>query len=176
MIHRDNGNSTVTELPRAEVQASVEELLHRGYRYALSLTHDRARAEDLVQEAWLAVLRAGGARTVPYMFSSIRSRFLNAKRRDQSIPMLQLDEARDRGLLAGTGSMPVELDGSLNRALESLRPIERETLFLAVVEGYTAEEIGRLIGQSRGSVLSLLHRAREKARKFLEDLQPRIKP
>jgi RNA polymerase sigma-70 factor (ECF subfamily) len=54
-----------------------------------------------------------------------------------------------------------------------LRSVEREVLFLAVVEGYTADEIGRLVGQSRGSVLSLLHRAREKARNFLEDLEAR---
>jgi RNA polymerase sigma-70 factor, ECF subfamily len=180
MPHRDNGNSTVTELPKTELPlVSVEELLQRGYRYAMSLTHDQASAEDLVQDAWLAVLRAGGARTVPYMFSSIRSRFLNRKHREQSVPMLQLDEAQDRGMLSEAAGIATNMgdgfDQSLERALASLRAVEREALFLAVVEGYTADEIGKLTGQSRGSVLSLLHRAREKARKFLEDLQPRIK-
>lgn len=175
MPHQDNGSTTVSELPRAELHlVSMEEMLQRGYRYAISLTHDRASAEDLVQDAWLAILRAGGARTIPYLFSSIRSRFLNAKRREQSVPMLQLDEARDLGLLTeprSSANMPASTDGSLDRALARLRPIEREVLFLAVVEGYTATEIGKLTGQSRGSVLSLLHRAREKARSFLEGLQ-----
>lgn len=38
----------------------LQDLVQRGFRFALSLTHDRTRADDLLREAWLAVLRAGG--------------------------------------------------------------------------------------------------------------------
>lgn len=45
----------------------------------------------------------------------------------------------------------------LEQALAQLRSIEREALFLAVVEGYTAQEIADLTQQGRGTVLSLIH-------------------
>jgi RNA polymerase sigma-70 factor, ECF subfamily len=55
----------------------------------------------------------------------------------------------------------------LHEALGSLREDERETLFLAVVEGYTAEEIAQLSGRPRGTVLSMLFRAKGKLREKL---------
>ncbi len=159
---------------------SLEELLRRGYRYAVSLTHDSARAEDLLQDSWVAVLRAGGAQTIAYMFSSIRSRFINQCRRDQLAPMMQLDEAMNQGLLDATESRTDGLirasDESLERALSRLRPVEREALFLAAVEGYTAQEIADLTQQGRGTVLSLIHRAKAKMRRFLEQGQLGAQP
>ena len=56
---------------------------------------------------------------------------------------------------------------ALHRALGTLRPDERETLFLAVVEGYTAQEIADMTQRPRGTILSLLHRTKEKLRNLL---------
>ena len=158
----------------------LDELLRRGYRYAVSLTHDSARAEDLLQDSWVAVLRAGGAQTIAYMFSSIRSRFINQCRRDQLVPMMQLDEAMNQGLLDATASMTDGLisagDESVEQALSRLRPVEREALYLAAVEGYTAQEIADLTQQGRGTVLSLIHRAKAKMRRFLEQAQLGAQP
>jgi RNA polymerase sigma-70 factor (ECF subfamily) len=154
---------------------SLDELLQRGYRYAMSLTHDSARSEDLLQDSWVAILQAGGAQTIAYMFSSIRSRFINQYRRERLAPMMQLDEAMDQGLLDATKSMtdgPIRANYAyLEQALSRLRPVEREALFLAVVEGYTAQEIADLTQQGRGTVLSLIHRAKAKMRRFLEQAQ-----
>jgi len=47
-------------------------------------------------------------------------------------------------------------------ALETLRPVERESLFLSAVEGYTAQKIADFTQQPRGTILSLIHRARKK--------------
>lgn len=52
--------STVAPLVSQPVDLDV--LLQRGYRYALSLTHDKALAEDLLQDAWVSLLQAGAAR------------------------------------------------------------------------------------------------------------------
>ena len=57
-----------------------------------------------------------------------------------------------------------ELEGALTR----LRAPEREALFLNVVEGYTAREIAALTNQPRGTVLSLIHRAKQQLRQALE--------
>jgi RNA polymerase sigma-70 factor (ECF subfamily) len=154
---------------------SVDELLKRGYRYAMSLTHDSARAEDLLQDSWVAVLQAGGAPSIVYLFSSIRTRFINQWHRERLVPMMQLDEAMEHDLLnaseRNTDGLVRATYKSLEQALSRLRPVEREALFLAVVEGYTAQEIADLTQQGRGTVLSLIHRAKAKMRRFLEQAQ-----
>lgn len=39
---------------------NIEELLQMGYRYALSLTHKHHDAEDLIQEAYMTLIRHYG--------------------------------------------------------------------------------------------------------------------
>ena len=53
---------------------------------------------------------------------------------------------------------------ALSAALAELSPGERELLFLAVIEEYTAVEIARLTGRPRGTVLSSIHRTKQKLR------------
>jgi RNA polymerase sigma-70 factor (ECF subfamily) len=64
--------------------------------------------------------------------------------------------------------------GDIDALLSELRPEEREALFLHGVEGYTASEISRLTGQPRGTVLSLLHRARQRLLKLSENEGKRV--
>ncbi len=153
-----------------EVSQNLEELLHSGYRYALSLTHDKARAEDVIQDAWLAVLKAKGPHSRPYLFSAVRSRFLNLNKREQLVVVVAIDdvppieEQEDTSHLETMGELEYPM---LEEALESLRGVEREALFLMAVEGYTANEIATFTAQPRGTVLSHIHRAKQKIRKFL---------
>src|SRR5258708_2089076 len=56
------------------------------------------------------------------------------------------------------------VQGYLETVRGILRRVEREALFLHYYEGRTAEEIGQLTSQPRGTVLSLLHRAIAKLR------------
>ena len=51
--------------------------------------------------------------------------------------------------------------------MSKLRPEESEALFLNVVEGYTASEISERTGSPRGTILSHIHRARQKLAKSL---------
>lgn len=44
-------------------------------------------------------------------------------------------------------------------------------LLLSAVEGYTAREIGEMLDLPRGTVLSLMHRARTKLRRWLDPRQ-----
>jgi len=49
-------------------------LFDDAYRYALFLSRDRGVAEELVQDAWRAVLAAGGPQEKPYLLRAVRSR------------------------------------------------------------------------------------------------------
>ena len=64
---------------------NTAELLQSGLRYAISLTHDTHRAEDVLQDAWLAVLKARGPHSKPYLFRVIRTRFINYNKREQLV-------------------------------------------------------------------------------------------
>jgi len=59
-------------------------------------------------------------------------------------------------------------DRVLNAGLAELRDVEREALFLSVIEGYTAEQIAGMTESNRGTVLSLIHRSKSKLRRWLE--------
>lgn len=148
---------------------ALDELLQSAYRYALSLAHDPAAAEDLVQEACIAVLSMGASWGKPYLFTTIRNRFIDHYRRSQRVLFVPLDGGDD---LADDHDRADELpdvlqSGAIDRALGVLRVEERETLYLAIVEGYTAQEIADFTGRPRGTVLSLLHRTKRKLREIL---------
>ena len=57
----------------------------------------------------------------------------------------------------------------LEHHLVCLRPIEREVLFLSVVEGYTADEIAAMQSTVRGTILSMLSRAKKKIRVSMQN-------
>jgi DNA-directed RNA polymerase specialized sigma24 family protein len=64
---------------------AIATLADRGFRYALALTGDHDRAADVLQDAWLAMLRAGGQIGPGYLFAAIRSRICDQARRPRLI-------------------------------------------------------------------------------------------
>lgn len=153
-------------------KTELAELLHQGFRYALALTHDKHRAEDILQDAWIGVLQAHGPHVKGYLFSAIRSRFLNQSKRDLLVPLVSLDSSDTE--LTEPESVDIDINIELNELalhLEALRPVEREAIFLSAVEGYTAEEISQHTGNPRGTVLSLISRARIKLRRRICEQQ-----
>jgi RNA polymerase sigma-70 factor, ECF subfamily len=148
---------------------SLPELLDRAFRYALSLTHDRALAEDLLQEACLGVSRRGGPWQIGYLLAAVRNKYLDHCRRNATVKFEPLDEADAASCTAPASTM--EIDDSLGdpmaRALARLKPGERELLYLSAVEGFSTREIMRLTGRPRGTILSEIHRARLKLQQWL---------
>ena len=153
----------------AATSKEITELVQRGYRFALSLTHNAAQAEDLVQDAWFAVLRARGPWNPQYLFTTVRNRFIDLYRRDRAVGFEALDhhpepEGADESRLWDDQPGSVTLNGSLDAALGRLRPEERAVLYLSAVEGFTAKQIAEMLDWPRGTVLSMLHRSKNKIR------------
>ncbi len=144
------------------------DLAQRGYRFALSLTHDAGQAEDLIQDAWFAVLQAEGPWNRGYLFAAVRTRFIDQcrrdRRRDSGFPIDRPGEV-DRAPTTDFYDDDVfAVNGTLGEALERLRPAERAVLYLAAVEAYTAQQIADVLAWPRGTVQSMLHRAKTKLR------------
>jgi RNA polymerase sigma-70 factor (ECF subfamily) len=144
------------------------ELLQAGYRYALSLVHHQQDAEDVVQTACLKLYsKKGWIKQKALLFKTIRNLVFDQHRRQK---VVQFQALEDHHTTHEDGSLSPEtyaISTEINVLFERLRPEEREALYLHIVEGYTAREIGKLSGQPRNTVLSLLHRGKQKLKQAM---------
>lgn len=138
--------------------------MQHGFRYAFALTHRPEDAEDLVQEAWLNLCRRyGRVETRAVLLTTVRNLFIDQCRRKKIVVFESLDQPEPPVLPVVSGEEP-GVKGDLDALLGLLRPAERELLFMHYYEGRTAEEISRLLGHPRGTVLSSIHRSIAKLR------------
>lgn len=136
-------------------------IIRAGFRYALSLTHDRHDAEDLVQQACLKTFRSRGKLiSKRYLFVAIRNLFVDRCRKKQ-LHRADLDTV-DLADPKPSQSERLEHRDDIQTMLSLLSYEQREVLFLNCVEGYTAAEIAEITGQPRGTILSQLARAKKK--------------
>lgn len=150
------------------------------YGYAMTLTRNRAEAEDLVQETYLRAARAFG-RLLPdsnlksWLFAIMRNAWLNQMRHDRSGPtFVELDvEESDRIRWMADAPNPEtllarkEARANVRAAIEQLPEPFREVLVLRDIEGFSYQQIAALLGCPAGTVMSRLGRARDKLRLML---------
>ncbi len=133
-------------------------MLQAGFRYAYSIAHDYHDAEDLVQQAWFKLHRKyGKVETKALLFKTIRNLLMDRIRRDKIVAFEPMEEREFDSNQEVRASMD-----DVEAILGKLRKEEREALYLSVVQGYTAQEISEQTGTPRGTILSLIHRAKKK--------------
>jgi RNA polymerase sigma-70 factor (ECF subfamily) len=155
------------------------------YRSALRLTHNRAQAQDLVQEACLRAFRGfhrfnPGTNCRAWLLTILRNEFL--KRLKQGAhEVLESDPGDQRGATSVTDAgrtrgHPEEellqsvLHGDVDRALKALPLAYREVVVLADLEGLSYKEIAQIVDCPIGTVMSRLSRGRAQLRQLLSGL------
>jgi RNA polymerase sigma-70 factor (ECF subfamily) len=145
------------------------------YRLALRLTGgDELEANDLVHDAWVrATERLSTFQWKAQLRTWLAGFVINAARERRraepdDVPLDAVIVADSEPPLAG-GFDRVDLE----RALSALAPGFRQVLVLHDVEGYTHEEIGRLLGIEPGTSKSQLSRARAAMRRLLGEATAR---
>lgn len=146
------------------------------YLYARTLAQDAARSEDLVQEAFVRLVRYD-----PERLGDDAQAFLYAVVRNLVRDELRRTASRQRGepLIAARVSEGSALDSArlaqlaetVTRALEELPEEQRETIVLKIYCGMTFQEIAELTGTSMGTVASRYRYAIEKLGQLLADEQ-----
>ncbi|MCB1787660.1 MAG: sigma-70 family RNA polymerase sigma factor [Gammaproteobacteria bacterium] len=147
--------------------------LNRLYRYAYTLCGDDTQAYDLLQDTVERCLqRPAGPLVSPeaYAHRVMRNRFIDMARRHNNSPV-QTGTNEDAELLAIDTHCLEDL--LINRdQLETIWSIldafEREILYYWAVEDMTAAQIATVVGSRRGTVLSRIHRLRQKLRAALD--------
>ena len=144
----------------------LEDLLNRAYRYALSLTHNENDAFDLVQSSYLKLVEKGKPLLISYLITTIKNLNIDHKRREK-VKRSWLEELNIK-----TKYEPLfSVEPFLEKILYALSDKNREILFLSIVEEYTAQEIADTLNIPRGTVLSILHRTKQKLKLQLTEKQ-----
>ena len=147
------------------------DILNSGYRYALSLCSDRQDAEDIVHDAWIRLdKRYGKSPEKSLLYTTIRNLYIDRYRRARKI---QFSEFEEQAYVPDDPMDSRLTPREMNVFLRQLRDVEREALYLSVVEGYTADEIAKMTKVARGTVLSLIHRSKIKLRTWMVGTDPK---
>ena len=167
------------QAPTGDFDTDLTQLLPRLRVYALSLTRDSVRADDLVQQTIVRSL-AGRASFRPgtnfpgWLFRIQRNEFISGLRRQR--PTVPVDTA-----IAESLSHPAHQDSGLVMrefvsAFAKLAPTQREALLLAVLEGLPYEVIAQHTGVSVGTVKSRISRARDTLERLLLEGEAKPRP
>lgn len=176
-------------------EARAFELLVRRYRapvfnFILRFTGNRARAEDLLQETWLKVVRnAEGyepkARFTTWVYTIARNLCVDSARKESYRQADSLEapagasdgDGRALGEVLPDGNASPErgayntrLRPMLERALMSLPEEQREVFILREYSGVPFKDIAQVTGTSENTVKSRMRYALEGLRRRLEEL------
>ena len=137
---------------------------NKVYRLAFSLTRDRARAEELAQDAFVKVWRTlprfdGRASLSTWLYVIARNTCLSALRYDARRRMLPLDETPEPAAPTFEGGAGADHSGVWS-LVERLPETQRRVITLFYLEDRSVREVGRLLDMAEGTVKSHLHRAR----------------
>ena len=152
----------------------ILEQIPRLRRYARALTGDADRADDLVQDCLtrgLSRLRLWrrGSDLRAWLFTIMHNLYANEQRRLRRtptiVPITEAVEPPGKDMPLDDSLQLVELQAALGR----LPPEQREVLLLVALEGMRYEDVARILRIPAGTVMSRLHRARERLRRALND-------
>ncbi len=162
---------------RTAFRVLVEQYGDLAYRVAYLMTHDRALAEDLAQDAFLAAWK--GLRRFdpalpfkPWLLRIVVNTCRSRARR-KAVPVLPLEEMRGRQGPSPDPSpeaLAVAHDShqAVGRAIAALDEEMRQAVMLRYFAGLTVPEIAAILAWPEGTVKSRLHRALARLRAELE--------
>jgi RNA polymerase sigma-70 factor (ECF subfamily) len=159
----------------------------RLLRLAESVVSNRAVAEEVVQDTWLAVVRGverfeSRSTFKTWLFHILLNRARSAAGREHRAPPLAEADLSERFDAAGGWVTPpvpwseqaedrlvaVHLVDRVRELLPHLPDSQRQVLLLRDIEGLPASDVCALLGVSDGNQRVLLHRARVQLRRQLD--------
>ena len=150
----------------------LQEQIPRMRRYALSLTRNHDRADDLVQSALVRAIAKQhlfkpGTNLRAWLFTLLHNQHVNEVRRgvNQGISIDLEDASKDLVAVADT-SAPRQLK-ELDEAIGRLPIEQRQVILLVGLEGMAYEEVAAILMVPIGTVRSRLSRGRAALRQLM---------
>ena len=169
------------KLSREQFEALAMEQCDLLYRVAFRLTRNQSSAEDLVQDTYLRAIRFHDGFDLqkygikPWLLRILHNihttQFHRDKKQPGSMDDVQLDALTGKhDATPQVGSSIWEgMDEQLVKAMNSLPEEYRSVLLLWAVEDLTYQEISEVVEVPIGTVMSRLHRGRQKMAEQLQD-------
>ena len=180
VVDLDAPAAPLRELSDAERARLFEELVVPEtdvlWRVALSITRNRADAEDVVQETLLRAFRSLGTFDGRYprawLLTILRNAERNRHRRRRPELLSDPEMAEDLGPRTESDEVEVsaeqhEFTDFVAQAVEQLPDGFREVVDLVDINGLSYQEAADVLGVPIGTVMSRLHRARRRLREAL---------
>ena len=164
-----------SDVPHNDPREEIVQHLKPMRSFAMSLTRDPARADDLVQDtvvkAWTKIhLFEPGTNMRAWLFTILRNTFYSDRRRARR-EISDVD-----GLMTEQIAVKPSHDGTLamqdfRAAFEKLPAEQRETLVLVGAEGFSYQDAAEMCGVAVGTIKSRANRGRIRLMELL-DLDP----
>lgn len=171
-------------LSREHFERLALEHLDAVDRFARSLTRHSAESDDLVQETFLRALRSAESFDLrsfgmkPWLLRILHNLFLSRATREKKQPKA-VDDEQLHTSPANSTVQPLsaeeqswEANETLARAMRQLSPDLRNTMLLWALDELTYQEIADVMEVPVGTIMSRLHRARQRLRELLEGVAP----
>ena len=147
------------------------------YAFMLRMSGSPDAAEDIVQEAFVRVLKNLDRfdprfRFSTWLFTIAKRLYVNAVQKHRPVyDTERLGTSPGHGLAPGTASARDETNENvrslLDAALESLNPRQREIILLFHQQGWPISLIADHLDMPQGTVKSHLHRARKRMKRWI---------
>ncbi len=174
---------------QAEFERQVRPYLPQLNAAALRMTKNSSDAEDLVQETLAKAYTAfhqftPGTNLRAWLHKILANSLVNSYRKTKHQPALAAGSELPDGWQAGADAFgPVArsaeaealdrlTDSDVLRALRDLPADFRTAVYLADIEGYPYREVAAMMGTPIGTVMSRLHRGRDRLRRALAAYGP----
>ncbi len=160
-------------------------LMDAAYNFAFRLTLDEDDAKDLVQDTYMKAFRfiasfQRGTNAKAWLFRILKNSFINEYRKKSKQPskvdyqeIEQIYNSEDTAMSLTTDLRVDVLQGMIGdevaNALNSLAVDFRTVIILCDIEGFTYEEMAKILDIPIGTVRSRLHRARNILKEKLRD-------
>ncbi len=183
----DDQPEETAEQRRARFERDALPLVDQLYSAALRMTRNPADAEDLVQETYGKAFAAfhqytDGTNLKAWLFRILTNTYINAYRKAQRQPAQSSTDTFEDYQLAKLSENPTEglrpadvealeslPDSTVTEALAKLPEDFRLVVYYADVEGFSYKEIAEIMGTPVGTVMSRLHRGRQRLRTLLAE-------
>lgn len=195
-IHRDGDepvdDRTLVEAAQRGDRDAFRTLFHRNHRRAYALALGIVRhpddALDVVQDAFIKAYKhldkfAGNSSFFTWLYRIVTNLAIDHLRKHRRVQSVPLDAQRSPDGSEEDGLLPARIAGHprhalmdkqirvrIDAALDELSENHRAVLVMRELEGLSYDEMARVMGCSKGTIMSRLFHARRNMQRRLADL------